>query len=313
MDPDWWVDREKEIPYAKIIREEGIPHMELMRRIFGCQGSKPEAMYPTHKQDANNTEVDERQSVDKFVPIAVDDDGDDSNRTPTKDAHLQSQTITNESPPLSPIGPAKRSAKKQSRVTPYPSNRGKDVLRSGEKNMPRRRTAFETEMGGQFKEMMEFRRAQVEEARERREKNEATPYKEAYGVLQSIQGLTRWTDFWWACIKVLKEDLFAREMMVSSENDHDKIIFLEGYTGYDRNGDFIGNRLNNLQSCQRGPPSVNLDLNIRNTNMETHEEFNAPSHTELMSLFKEIGYEGGTKKTGCDGESSQTKTFNLED
>ena len=59
---------------------------------------------------------------------------------------------------------------------------------------------------------MELRCSQVAEAKEHREKNEAQPFKEfkeAYEILKSIQGLTRWTDFWWACIKVLKEDPFG--------------------------------------------------------------------------------------------------------
>ena len=43
--------------------------------------------------------------------------------------------------------------------------------------------------------MMELHRSQVAEAKERREKNEAQPFKEAYEILKSIQGLTRWTDF----------------------------------------------------------------------------------------------------------------------
>lgn len=51
MDSEWWDDREKEIQYAKKIRENEIPHIELMRRMFGRQGSKREAMYSTHVQD----------------------------------------------------------------------------------------------------------------------------------------------------------------------------------------------------------------------------------------------------------------------
>lgn len=131
--------------------------------------------------------------------------------------------------------------------------------------------------------------------------------------MQSIQGLTRWTDFWWACIKVLKEDPFVKEMMVYNESDHDMITFLEGYTGYDLNVNFIGDRFNKLQSRNGDPPSVNLVQNSGKTNMDNHnhKEFDAPSHTELMSLFRQIGYEGETGKTGDDGESSQTK-INLE-
>ena len=41
----------QEIQYAKKIRENEIPHIELMRRMFGRQGSKREAMYSTHVQD----------------------------------------------------------------------------------------------------------------------------------------------------------------------------------------------------------------------------------------------------------------------
>ncbi|KAF8093544.1 hypothetical protein N665_0383s0169 [Sinapis alba] len=280
MDSEWWDDREK-------------------RRIFGRQGSRPEAMYPTHMQDAKSAEQNENEPLDKYVPATQDNDGDGSNITRTTAVHLNSQTISLESPPKSPVGP-QRSNRKQTRVAPYESNRGKDVSLSREKNIPRRRKSFEREINEQFKDMMEFRRVQVTEAKERREKNEAQPFKEAYGILQSIQSLTRWTYFWWSCIKVLKEDPFAREMISYSENDHDRITFLEGYTGYDRYGNFIGDRFKALQCGCGHPPKVNIEENIRKENVESHKEFGVPSNAELMSLFEEIGY----KRDG--GEQSQT-------
>ncbi|CAF2095403.1 unnamed protein product [Brassica napus] len=63
--------------------------MELMRRIFGRQGSKPEAMYSTHVQDAEQNE-----QLDKSVPETQDNDGDHTN-----DVHHHSQTISLDSPP----------------------------------------------------------------------------------------------------------------------------------------------------------------------------------------------------------------------
>ncbi|KAL1194213.1 hypothetical protein V5N11_035177 [Cardamine amara subsp. amara] len=202
MDTEWWDDREKEIKYAKDIKENGIPHMELMRRIFGRQGSKPEAMYPTHAQGPKNADETEGEPMDKSVPITQDNDADDSNLNPT-------------------------------------------------------------------------------------------------------------TDFWWACIKVLKEDPFAREMMVYSESDDDRIRFMEGYTGYDRAEYYIGDRLNKLESCKGYYPIGNLEQDMENTNVESHKEFDATSHTDLMSLFRDIGYTGRVGNTDPDGESSQT-TINLE-
>ncbi|CAN6845925.1 unnamed protein product [Brassica oleracea] len=196
--------RRKEIQYAKKIRENEIPHMQLMRRIFGRQGSKPEAMYSTHVQDAKYAEQNENEQLDKSVPETQDNDGDDSNIIHTTDVHHHSQTISLDSPPRSAIGPSKRSNRKQTRAAPYESSRGKDVSLSREKNIPRRRKSFEKEINEQFKEMMELRRSQVAEAKERREKNEAQPFKEAYEILKSIQGLTRWTEFWWSCIKALQ-------------------------------------------------------------------------------------------------------------
>ncbi|WZZ13792.1 hypothetical protein YC2023_106881 [Brassica napus] len=312
MDSEWWDDREKEIQYAKKIRENGIPHMELMRRIFGRQGSKPEAMYSTHVQDAKYAEQNENEQLDKSVPETQDNGGDDSNIIHTTDVHHHSQTVSLDSPPRSPIGPSKRSNRKQTRVAPYESSRGKDVSLSRDKNIPRRRKSFEKEINEQFKEMMELRRSQVAEAKERREKNEAQPFKEAYEILKSIQGLTRWTDFWWSCIKVLKEDPFAREMIFYNESDHDKITFLEGYTGYDRHGAFSGERFKALQHCHGDPPSANREQNITRTTMESHKEFGVPSNSELMSLFEEIGYKRGFGNNGGGGESSETR-INLDD
>ncbi|CAF1724826.1 unnamed protein product [Brassica napus] len=113
MDSEWWDDREKEIQYAKKIRENGIPHMELMRHIFGRQGSKPEAMYSTHVQDAMYAEQNENEQLDKHVPEIHDNDGDDSNIIHKTDVHHDSQTISLDSPPRSPIGPSKRSNRKK--------------------------------------------------------------------------------------------------------------------------------------------------------------------------------------------------------
>ncbi|CAN7040171.1 unnamed protein product [Brassica rapa subsp. trilocularis] len=251
--------RRKEIQYAKKIRENGIPHMELMRRIFGRQGSKPEAMYSTHVQDAEQNE-----QLDKSVPETQDNDGDHTN-----DVHHHSQTISLDSPPRSPIGPSKWSNRKQARVAPYESGRGKDVALSREKNIPRRRKSFEKEINEQFKEMMELRRSQVAEAKERREKNDAQPFKEAYEILKSIQGLTRWTDFWWACIKA-------------------------------------------LQHCHGDPSSANPEQNIIRPTMESYKDFAAPSRSELMSLFEEVGYKRRYGKMGDRRESSETR-INLDD
>lgn len=280
----------QEIQYAKKIRENGIPHMVLMRRIFGRQGSKPEAMYSTHVQDAKDGEQNDNEQLDKPVPETQDNDGDDSNVIHTTDGHHYAQTISLDSPPRSPIGPSKRSNRKQTRVAPYESSRGKDVSLSREKNIPRRRKSFEKEINEQFKDMMELRRSQVAEAKERREKNEAQPFKEAYEILKSIQGLTRWTNFWWSCIKVLKEDPFAREMIFYNESDQDRITFLEGYTGYDRQGNFFGERFKALECRHGNPPSANPEQNITSTTMESHKEFGVPSKSELMSLFEQVGY-----------------------
>ncbi|KAF2574429.1 hypothetical protein F2Q70_00004418 [Brassica cretica] len=101
MDSEWWDDREKEIQYAKKIRENEIPHIELMRRMFGRQGK------------------------------TQDNDGDHSN-----DVHHHSQTISLDSTPRSPIGPSKWSYRKQARVVPYESGRGKDVALSRENYTP---------------------------------------------------------------------------------------------------------------------------------------------------------------------------------
>ncbi|KAG2307703.1 hypothetical protein Bca52824_027451 [Brassica carinata] len=234
MDSEWWDDREKEIQYAKKIRENGIPHMELMRRICGRQG---------------NTEQNERH--DKSVPETQDNDGDH-----TTDVHHHPQTISIDSPPRSPIGPSKRSNRKQTRAAPYETSRGKDVALSREKNIPRKRKSFEKEINEQFKEMMELRRSQVAEAKERREKNEAQPFKEAYEVLKSIQGLTRWTDF---------------------------------------------ERFKALQRCHGDPSSANPEQNIIRTTMESHNKFDVPSRSELMSLFEEVGYKRGYGKMGDGG------------
>ncbi|KAH0867469.1 LOW QUALITY PROTEIN: hypothetical protein HID58_074491 [Brassica napus] len=98
--------------------------------------NKPEAMYSTHFQDAKYAEQNENEQLDKSVPETQDNDGDDSNIIHTTDVHHHSQTISLDSPPRSPIGPSKR---KQTRVAPYESSRGKDVCLSREKNIPRRR------------------------------------------------------------------------------------------------------------------------------------------------------------------------------
>lgn len=156
--------------------------------------------------------------------------------------------------------------------------------------------------------MMELRCSQVAEAKEHREKNEAQPFKEfkeAYEILKSIQGLTRWTDFWWACIKVLKEDPFAREMNFYNESDHDRITFLEGYTGYDLHGNFSGECFKALQHCHGDPSSANPEKNIIRPTMESYKDFAAPSRSELMSLFEEVGYKRRYGKMGDGGNQAR--------
>ena len=91
------------------------------------------------------------------------------------------------SPLRSPIGPSKRSKRKQARVAPYESCRGKDVALSREKNILRRRKSFEKEINDQFKEMMELRHSQVAGAKERREKCEAQPFKATYEILNQFK------------------------------------------------------------------------------------------------------------------------------
>ncbi|KAF3488400.1 hypothetical protein F2Q69_00052657 [Brassica cretica] len=71
-------------------------------------GSKPEAMYSTHVQDAKYAEQNDNEQLDKSVPVTQDNDGDDSNIIHTTDVHHHSQTISLDSPPRSPIGPSKR-------------------------------------------------------------------------------------------------------------------------------------------------------------------------------------------------------------
>ena len=71
-------------------------------------GSKPEAIYSTHVQDAKYAEQNENEQLDKSVPETQDNDGDDSNIIHTTDVHHHSQTISLDSPPRSPIGPSKQ-------------------------------------------------------------------------------------------------------------------------------------------------------------------------------------------------------------
>ncbi|CDY51164.1 BnaCnng20300D [Brassica napus] len=101
--------------------------------------------------------------------------------------------------------------------------------------------------------------------RSHREKNEAQPFKEfkeAYEILKSIQGLTRWTDFWWACIKA-------------------------------------------LQHCHGDPSSANPEKNIIRPTMESYKDFAAPSRSELMSLFEEVGYKRRYGKMGDGGNQAR--------
>lgn len=86
------------------------------------------------------------EQLDKSVPETQDNDGDHTN-----DVHHHSQTISLDSTPRSPIGPSKWSYRKQARVVPYESGRGKDVALSRENYTPRRRKSFEKEINRQFK------------------------------------------------------------------------------------------------------------------------------------------------------------------
>ncbi|WZZ70599.1 hypothetical protein YC2023_081969 [Brassica napus] len=112
MDSEWWPNGGttakkyiSEIQYAKKIRENGIPHMELMRRIFGrFKWDPPRENGISHMYAEQN----ENEQLDKSVPETPDNDGDDSNIIHTTDVHHHSQTISLDSPPRSPIGPSKR-------------------------------------------------------------------------------------------------------------------------------------------------------------------------------------------------------------
>ncbi|CAF1753637.1 unnamed protein product [Brassica napus] len=175
------------------------------------------------------------EQLDKSVPETQDNDGDHTN-----DVHHHSQTISLDSTPRSPIGPSKWSYRKQARVVPYESGRGKDVALSRENYTPRRRKSFEKEINRQFK-----------------------------------------------------------------KNDGITITFLEGYTGYDLHGNFSGECFKALQHCHGDPSSANPEKNIIRPTMESYKDFAAPSRSELMSLFEEVGYKRRYGKMGDGGNQAR--------
>ncbi|XP_010547675.1 PREDICTED: uncharacterized protein LOC104819338 isoform X2 [Tarenaya hassleriana] len=218
MDDQWWNDRESEVPLSKTLHHNPIPHMDLMHRIFKNSSIKRDNSSSPNTSALHTvvvTTVDPCKTSDQTIPTATP--------VPTCEPSLSEDPTSTESPitPSSSIAPSPlRSYREQLRSATFPIANQKGT-RHSRRCVSRRRTALNATEFRMYQEPM------------------LVTFKEAFSALNKL-GIAKFTDFWWASVRVLKDDMEWRESFLELSSDGEKIAFLEGLTGYDRNNNYVG-------------------------------------------------------------------------
>ncbi|CAA7057381.1 unnamed protein product [Microthlaspi erraticum] len=132
------------------------------------------------------------------------------------------------------------------------TNRGRNQSSRQTTQTPRRRAVMDTHLTN-IESYLATMQTPIQMLNARSQANEDYEH-ESRLQLNELQGIEKFTDFWWASSEILR-DPFEQKRFVLLKNNEERIRFLEGVTGYDRSGTFRGSPWKRQLSGSSGPSS----------------------------------------------------------
>ncbi|CAN6885039.1 unnamed protein product, partial [Brassica oleracea] len=113
----------------------------------------------------------------------------------------------------------------------------------------RRKQSFETTLTDTMTGFREFQRQSLQQLRPNSfDEDDYIEFDTAVKIFESME-LPNETNFYWACIHAFKEERFWRKYFIdrAERTTEDKLKFLQALTGYTRDNEFVGKRLESGQ------------------------------------------------------------------
>ncbi|CAA7017713.1 unnamed protein product [Microthlaspi erraticum] len=172
------------------------------------------------------------------------------------------------------------------------TNRGRNQSSRQTTQIPRRRAVMDTHLTN-IESYLATMQTPIQMLNARSQANEDYE-RESWLQLNELQGIEKFTDFWWASSEILR-DPFEQKRFVLLKNNEERIRFLEGVTGYDRSGTFRGSPWKRQLSGSSGPSSRgSFGSGSGSPGVGGFSQFNNAGNFNI----------GGTSNFGGDGTSN---------
>ncbi|CAA7049781.1 unnamed protein product [Microthlaspi erraticum] len=133
------------------------------------------------------------------------------------------------------------------------TNRGRNQSSRQTTQTPRRRAVMDTHLTN-IESYLATMQTPIQMLNARSQANEDYE-RESWLQLNELQGIEKFTDFWWASSEILRDPFEQKRFVLLLKNNEERIRFLEGVTGYDRSGTFRGSPWKRQLSGSSGPSS----------------------------------------------------------
>ncbi|CAA7015378.1 unnamed protein product [Microthlaspi erraticum] len=193
-------------------------------------------------EDIQDTQIPETQENEEGYRVDIDNQTRNSNEfTPTPPINM----FQNQASRASQQGRVRRESA-TNRVAGGSQVSSRNGSRGG-----RRKQSFQATLADTMAGFREFQRQSLQQMRPNSfDQEDYDECEMAIKIFESLE-VQKNSGFYWACIQALKDERFWRKHFIdrADDSDEDKLQFLQALTGYTRDGEYVGKRLNSNQNC----------------------------------------------------------------
>ncbi|WZZ65264.1 hypothetical protein YC2023_076634 [Brassica napus] len=265
----WWKDREVD-RIVKSFKRKPPELWDVMKRCFILYDVQSQSQYSLHQRreelmnngqnndeghyysetyggEMQHTQIPETQENEEVYRVNIDDEIRPSNEF-FRDNLRQNAPPAADSFQISNPRVQQRGGLRRGSSSQRGAGNSQTSVRSGSQGS-RRKQSFETTLTDRMSVFREFQRQILQQLRPN--SFDEDDYKEfdiAVKIFESME-LPNDTNFYWACIHAFKEERFWRKYFIdrAERTTEDKLKFLQALTGYTRDSELVGKRLESGQ------------------------------------------------------------------
>uniref|UniRef100_A0A0D3CI36 Myb/SANT-like domain-containing protein n=1 Tax=Brassica oleracea var. oleracea TaxID=109376 RepID=A0A0D3CI36_BRAOL len=265
----WWKDREVDM-IVKSFKRKPPELWDVMQRCFILYDIQSQSQYSLHQRreelmndgqnndegyyysetyggDMQHTQIPETQENEEVYRVNIDDEIRHSNEF-IRDNLRQNSSPAADSFQIPNSRVQQRGGLRRGSSSQRGAGNSQTSVKSGSQGS-RRKQSFETTLTDTMTGFREFQRQSLQQLRPNSfDEDDYIEFDTAVKIFESME-LPNETNFYWACIHAFKEERFWRKYFIdrAERTTEDKLKFLQALTGYTRDNEFVGKRLESGQ------------------------------------------------------------------